>query len=269
MPATSNERLRTLGLRTDLVIERDRASIVEHDAFITVRTPGNPGYYFGNFLIFDRAPRPEDADRWPQLFNEQFAVDPQVRHAAFAWSIDAERGYIEPFLQRGYTLQERVVLTGSGVRDFEPPQGVQIRLFDGDADWSAQLELGYATREECYDREPYEAFKRLQVEHHRQITREFGAWLGAFDGDRLTGSCGIFSVADGIARYQDVGVFPEYRNRGIARSLICAAGRFAIEQFGSKQLIIVADEHDFARRIYERAGLTLTQREGALWISHR
>lgn len=269
MPATSDTPARTLGLRTDLAIERGRATVTRHDACICVRTPSNPGYYFGNFLIFDRAPQPDDADRWPQIFEHYFAADPQVKHAAFAWIIDDESGSIAPFLERGYTFQERSVLAAEIVRDFTPPPGVHIRPFHGEDDWRAQLELGFATREDAYDREPYEAFKRLQVAYHREIAGRFGAWLGAFDGDRLAGSCGIFSTEDGIARYQDVGVFPEYRNRGIARSLISAAARFAIEHFGTRQLVIVADAGDFARRIYERAGFTVVQREGAIWIANR
>jgi ribosomal protein S18 acetylase RimI-like enzyme len=265
VPATFDERVRTLGL----AIERDRATVSEHDGFLCVRTPGNPSYYFGNVLIFDRAPQTDDADRWPQHFDEQFAGDPQVRHAAYAWSIDADAGTTQPFLERGYTFEERAVLTADRAAEYEPPPGVRIRPLQSERDWRMQLELGYATREEQHDREPYDAFKRLQVAYHREISRRFGVWLGAFEGDRLTGSCGIFDAGDGIARYQDVGVHEEYRNRGIARSLISAAGRFACEHLGAAQLVIVANADDFARRIYERAGFIAIQREGALWISHR
>lgn len=270
MPVSSNgERVRTLGWRTDLAIESDRAVVDEHDGFIAVRTPSNPGYHFGNFLLFDRAPQAGDEERWPRLFEEIFAPDARVRHAAFGWSIEGDPGCIAPFVARGYAMQERVVLTASAPREFAEPPGVHIRPFRCDNDWDKQLALGFATREACYERESYEQFKTAQVAHHRMIAIRFGAWLGAFDGDRLAGSCGIFSIGDGIARYQDVGVFPEYRNRGVARALICAAGRFARERFAATQLVIVADAEHYARSLYERAGFTQTQREGALWIAHR
>lgn len=269
MPVSFNERIRTLGLRTDLAIESDRSVVEEHDGYLAVRTPSNPGYYFGNFLLFEDGPRAADQTRWPQVFEENFAADPHVRHAAFAWSIDEDPGHVEPFLERGYTLQERAVLTADVPGEFAPPAGLHIRPFRCENDWNKQLELGFATREACYEREPYERFKTAQMAHHRAITARFGAWLGAFEGERLAGSCGVFSTGEGVARYRDVGVFPEFRNRGVARALISAAGHLARARFGATQLVIVAEAAAFARRLYERAGFTAMQREGALWITHR
>lgn len=270
MPVSSNgERVRTLGWRTDLAIESDRAAVEEHDGFVAVRTPQNPGYHFGNFLLFDQPPQAGDDVRWPQMFEEVFAADTRVRHAAFGWSIEDDPGRIAPFVARGYAVQERIVLTTSVPREFAAPPGLHIRPFRCENDWDKQLALGFATREACYERESYERFKTAQVAYHRTIARRFGAWLGAFEGDRLAGSCGIFSIGDGIARYQDVGVCPGYRNRGVARALISAAGRFARERFAAAQLVIVADAENYARRLYERCGFTQMQREGALWIAHR
>jgi GNAT superfamily N-acetyltransferase len=264
----SSERLRTLGLRTDVALERDRAIVQECEEFVAVRTPENPGYYFGNALIFDRPPQPGDDERWPSLFEQYFARYAAVRHAAFAWSVEEDAGCIEPFVQRGYTFEDRVVLTAQTIGDAPVPVGMHVRVLQSDDDWAAQLELGLATREAMHEPQAYAVFKAAQVAHQRKIAGELGAWLGAFDGDRLAGSCGIFVVED-VARYQDVGVLPDYRNRGIARSLIAKAGAYAIEQLGAPRLAIVAAADDFPRTMYERAGFTLYQREGALWISRR
>lgn len=269
MPVISNDRVRSLGLRTSLVLDGHRAQVDDHPGFIAVHTPSNPGYYFGNFLLYDRAPQTQDAEIWVQDFERIFHEHADVRHAAFAWSIDGQRGAIEGFVVRGYTYQESVVLAASALHEFPLPDGLRVRALRTDADWSAQLELGLANREERYESEPYARFKERQVEHHRYISEVCGAWLGAFDGERLAGSCGIFVAGEGIARYQDVGVHPEYRNRGIARALLGAAAHYAGEQFGTKQFVIVAAEDDFPRKIYERAGFTLYQREGALWIANR
>lgn len=269
MPAISESRIRTLGLRTDLAIESGRSQISEHDGFIAVRTPSNPGYHFGNFLIFDAPPQAGDEDRWPMLFEELFGGDSRVRHAAFAWSVADQAQQVEGFIDRGYTLEERVVLTASHLRDFPSPDGLYVRRFRCDNDWNAQFELSMATRDEVHEAAGYARFKAAQIAYHREISERFGAWLGVFDGERLAGSCGIYSIGDGIARYQDVGVLPAYRNRGIARSLVSAAGRFAIERFGATQLVIVANAGDFARRIYERCGFAAYQDECALWIAAR
>lgn len=269
MPGSFSRSPRTLGLRTQLALNRDRSRIESCDGFLAVRTPSNPGYYFGNFLVFDRAPQLGDDERWVRHFEGAFAGDPAVRHAAFAWSIDERPGAIDPFLRRGYCYDESAVLTAREVRPFSPPRSMHVRPLRGDEDWAAQLALGIASREERYEPAAYARFKAAQVLHHRSLAERAGVWLGAFEGDRLTGSCGIFPAEDGIARYQDVTVLPEYRNRGIARSLVAAAGCFALERLGARELVIVAAADDFPRKIYERVGLTLLEREGALWISER
>lgn len=269
MRATSNARVRTLGWRTEIEIERDRSTLEDRDGYLIMRTPSNPGYYMGNILIFDRAPQAGDEDRWAQLFEERFAAYPQVRHAAFAWSVNGELGRIEPFLERGYAVQQRAVLVTRRIREFPTPDGLHVRALAGGSDWQQQLALGLATREEQYEAESYAVFKAAQAAYHRRIAEKFGVWLAAFDGERLTGSCGVFPLSGGVARYQDVAVLPEYRNRGIARCLIGAAGRYALERFCARELVIVAEADDFPRKIYELAGFTLHQREAALWISNR
>lgn len=268
MPATSDPRIRTLGLRTDLEVERDRAIITEHEGFIAVRTPSDPSYHFGNYLIFDEPPRTGDDERWMEIFDEVFADDRDVFHCAFAWSGEDE-GEAGGFIARGFTMQDRAVLASSQVREFAIPQGLHVRRLHGEDDWKAQFELSMQTREDVYEELGYARFKAGQIAYHRKISERFGAWLGMFDGDRLVGSCGIFRAGEGVARYQDVGVIPAYRNRGIARSLVSAAGRFALETFGAKQVVIVAIADDFPRGIYEHCGFTLYQRERALWIAHR
>ncbi|HLI94704.1 MAG TPA: GNAT family N-acetyltransferase [Candidatus Baltobacteraceae bacterium] len=268
MPAISDPRIRTLGLQTGLAIERGRATVREHGDAISVHTPSNPGYYFGNLLIFDRPPGVGDELRWPMRFAQLFAGDPRVRHAAFAWSGD-DASYADAFIERGYVVEERAVLTAAQTREYSVPEDLQVRPLDSDSDWDAQLALGLAAREDAHEPEMYARFKQAQVAYHRRFSESSGVWLGAFDGNRLAGSCGIYSVDDGIARYQDVGVLPQYRNRGIARGLICAAAKLARERFGATQLVIVAEASDFPRRIYERCGFTLYQRECVLWIAAR
>lgn len=268
MPVTFNRRPRSLGLRTDIALERDRSIVTEHDGFLAIRTPSNPGYYFGNVLIFDRAPQAGDEDRWPRSFEDVFGGEAAVRHAAFAWSVDESCGPVEAFRERGYTFEDRAVLAAQRVADVPLPADIEIRPLRSDEDWQAQLALGLATREPEHDAAAYARFKAAQVAHHRHLSETLGVWLGAFDGDRLAGSCGIFPVDD-LARYQDVAVFPEYRRRGIARRLIAGAARYALRHFASKRLIIVAAADDFPRTLYEAVGFTLYQREAALWIARR
>ena len=76
---------RSLALATDLdVLALDRV-IERRDGFLLVRSPGNPTFYWGNFLLFDREPAPGDGPRWEALFDEAFGDDPRVKHRTFAW----------------------------------------------------------------------------------------------------------------------------------------------------------------------------------------
>lgn len=268
-PAISNLLARTLGIRTDVVLNAPRLEIEERGAFAILRTPSNPGYYFGNYLIFDRAPAPVDLERWQDEFERAFEHYPQVRHAAYVFSGRAERDAVKVFADAGYTIENRAVMTAARIADFQPPAGIEVRPLLDDADWAGQMDMQMASRPPEHDERAYRRFKERQIAHHRALSERSGVWLGAFDGARLTGSCGIFPAGDALARYQDVSVDPGYRNRGIARALVSAAGAWALRSFGVRTLIIVAKADAFARRIYEKAGFEMTQSETAIWKARR
>ena len=66
-------------------------------------------FRFGNFLLFDDAPRPGDGERWERLFEREFADEPRVRHCTLRWDRpDGETGAMtEEFTARGYTRSRR------------------------------------------------------------------------------------------------------------------------------------------------------------------
>lgn len=72
---------RSLALATDLFIPRlGGARVTERDGYEVVRTPEQPTFYYGNFLLFPAAPGPGDFERWTGCFRAEFADDPEVRH---------------------------------------------------------------------------------------------------------------------------------------------------------------------------------------------
>lgn len=270
MPSISDFVPATLGVRTELVVDGARSVLEARSGYAVVRTPQNPGYYNGNFLLFDAPPQAADAERWPRFFEEAFAGDARVKHAAFCWNASEGLGACADFQQAGYTLEESSVMTASEVAPFALPDALHVRELRGDDDWRRQLEMQLDDIPDIYEAEGYRSFKAAQLAHHRFIAENLGVWLGAFERDgALAGSCGIFPAGRGLARYQDVMVAKRCRNRGIARALICAAGRYAFEHFAAQMLIIVADTHGIARRIYEHCGFTEEQREARLWKADR
>ena len=61
---------RSLVWATDLdVLALDRV-LERRPGYVVVRSPGNPEYYWGNFLLFDDPPGESDGVRWEALFDE-------------------------------------------------------------------------------------------------------------------------------------------------------------------------------------------------------
>ena len=74
MTDMSTERVVSLGFRTDLMLRRMAGSIiVEHAAHLVVRTPANPRFWWGNFVLFDGPPGQDDGRRWLAVFAEAFS----------------------------------------------------------------------------------------------------------------------------------------------------------------------------------------------------
>ena len=74
----------SLGWRTHLIFPRFDAIIAERADCLLVRTPHNPTYFWGNFLLFDRPPRVGEAASWLTLFAAEIsALQPESSHLAF------------------------------------------------------------------------------------------------------------------------------------------------------------------------------------------
>jgi hypothetical protein len=102
----------SLGWRTDLIFPRFDAQVITRDDHLLVRTPHNPTFYWGNFLLYDHAPRESDAASWLASFDAEISrPQPQSRHIAFG--VDAPEAFELPasFVQAGLTSHVTTVLT--------------------------------------------------------------------------------------------------------------------------------------------------------------
>lgn len=48
--------IRSLGYRTDLLFPRFDGEVIDRGDYTVIRTPSNPTFYWGNFLLFDQPP---------------------------------------------------------------------------------------------------------------------------------------------------------------------------------------------------------------------
>lgn len=263
--------LRSLTLSSDISVLPVDHVVERRDGYLVVRTARNPSFYWGNFLVFDDAPAPDDAERWETLFEQEFADEPLVRHRTFAW--DRPDGAIgaahEEFEPRGYAIEESYALTAdwSGIRPHSRADStVAIEALDHslpleEGRWAQVVELEVASRDDSSDEASYRTFTTTRLRDIRSIFgARAGAWYVAIEpqSNVVVASCGIV-VQDGIGRFQLVATAAAFRRRGICSRLVVDAATHATARFGAERFIIVADAGYHALGLYESLGFRRTE----------
>lgn len=258
--------LRSLGYRTDLFFARFEGIIEDRGEYLVILTPSNPTFFWGNYLLFANPPRPGDLERWQALFRQEISARQTTHHMVFGWdSVDGDSGEVQPFLDDGFHLAENVVLAAQQVN--LPPKynhEVAMRPLMEDWEWDAALQLQVDCREPEHEFDSYMVYKKAKFQRYRDMQRAgLGHWFGAFVGDRLVADLGLFCM-DGIGRFQSVETDPEFRRQGICGTLVHYAAQYGLEQMGARTLVMLADEHYHAARIYESVGFRPVERQRGL-----
>ncbi len=138
-------------------------------------------------------------------------------------------------------------------------------LPDTDEAWNAALDNQVASREDGYEEAPYRRFKAAHLRSLRSMCQAgLGFWYGAFVEGRLVADLGVFHDGAGLLRFQSVGTHPDFRRRGLCGSLVHFAGEHARAHFGASRLVIVADDHASAKRVYASVGFEIVERQQLL-----
>jgi ribosomal protein S18 acetylase RimI-like enzyme len=250
----------SLAFRTDLaMLENSGSTVEDRGTHLVVRTPANPTYWWGNFLLLATAPRDEaDAQRWLDTFEAAF---PEARHRTFG--VDGTSGTADdlaPFAALGLDTEWSSVMTATSVH--EPPRpntSATYRQLASDDDWAQQIELDMAGEEPGTHSIEF-VTGRAEAER-RLVTAGYGAWWGAFEDDRLLASMGLFTASPGLARFQNVKTHPDARGRGLAGTLVHRVSRYGFDELGAHTLVMVADPEYLAIRVYRSVGFADTQRQ--------
>jgi ribosomal protein S18 acetylase RimI-like enzyme len=260
------DAIHSLGFRTDVTLLALQGSTIdERDGFRVIRTPANPGYHWGNFILLDGAPLPGTVAGWVDLFHREF---PGVSHIAIGVDgTEGKAGELEEIMAEHLTVDRSTVLIASRLE--APGRGLsdgELRMLgvDSDEDWSAALELQQVNFPPTVDDDG--EFARRKLAGMRELqARGIGAWFGAFVDGQMVSGLGIFSDTEGVARYQTVDTHPDFRTRGLAGSLVYLAGSHAVESMGAKKLVIVADPDYTAIRLYRALGFDGTESQVQLY----
>jgi len=257
----------SLGWRTDLIFARFDGQVTDCGNHVRVLTPGNPTYWWGNFLLFQHAPGPGDLERWMALFEDEIAArQPASRHRAFGVDV-RERLTLPPeFAAAGFTLSEATVLTLSREQLLEPrrpmPAGVEFRVLELPRDGEAVVDKQVAVDSNRFEPVGYREFAQRQMARFAAMQHAgLGHWFGLVaqvDGRQvLAASCGLFrdpAGREGLGRFQYVSTHPAWRRRGLCTALVHAVCRHGLEAMGLRTLAMVADPADVAIGVYESLG---------------
>ncbi len=252
--------MRSLGYQTDLALLRLGGSEIEDRGdHLVVRSPHNPTFWWGNFLLLDAAPTADKTDQWLARFAETF---PGAAHVALGFDgVDGSLSDLAGFTAAGLSVEGQTVMTAQSVH--EPPhpnREATYRPLDSDDDWTQAVDLRVA----CYgdgagvgrDRE----FAEARATTMRALTDAgHGGWFGAFLGGRLVTSMGLFRTSTGLARFQSVETHPAMRGRGLAGTLVRYVSSYGLSELQAHTLVMVADPEYSAIRLYRSLGFADTE----------
>jgi ribosomal protein S18 acetylase RimI-like enzyme len=244
----------SLGLRTDLaLLELGGTQVEDRDNYLVVRSPHNPTFWWGNFLVLPGVPPPGQTDAWLSRFADEF---PTAEHLTLAFDGNAGRvDDLAAFTERGLRCEASTVLSTSLVH--EPPQPnheASYRELSSDDDWAQSVELRVA----CNDEQEENAFREFairKVATNRALAEAgHGGWFGAFVDGHLHSQMGLFSASPGLARFQSVETHPDARGRGLAGTLVHHVSQYGFRELGATTLVMVADPDYSAIRLYRSVG---------------
>ena len=262
------DRLRSLAYQTDLFFHHFNGIVEKQEDYLTIRTPSNPGFYWGNFILFRKAPKAGDLLRWQDIFKYEFDSSPLVTHQAFGWDeTSSDRGKVEDFQKAGFNVNKSVVLTAGSVRAPSVKNDFKVRTLQLDWEWEAAFENQLAVGKKEHNDSRYSDFKYKQMKAYRKMSEAgLGNWYGAFLGDQLVGDLGLF-ISGGIGRFQSVETHPEFRRQGVCGTLVYQVSKEAFRNKNVKTLVMVADEEYHAAKIYESVGFQPSEHQSGVCLA--
>jgi ribosomal protein S18 acetylase RimI-like enzyme len=258
------------GWRTEFILHRHGALIHEHDDCIVVRTPANPTFYWGNFLLLPEAPADADLAAWRERFAQEIsAMQPASQHEAFGINRPPAHGRLPAWEAAGFELIQTAVLRLRPAQLRAVPKAARGTLQFDTLDLVNDAEAIVAL--ECADTQGFEpvayaAFRRCQLPRYAAMAQQGdAAWFGVRCDGVLAADCGL--MRDGrLGRFQSVATHPAWRRRGLCTALVHGGSQWGFRQWGLDEILMCADPDDVAIGIYEALGY---QRIGLQWSLQR
>lgn len=254
----------SLGFRTDLALLTRGDTVVEDlGTHLVVRTPSNPTYFWGNFILLAGHPAPGGEKEVVGVFRSEF---PDAEHVSIGIDVtgapDHQDAWASRWADAGMSPDVSTVLTAERlVRPLATIADVELRALADDDDWEQRAQLEHALHPSTGEGEFMTFARARNAAERAQVEAGEGARLGAFLEGRLVSTAGVFVTEPGTARFQTVETHPDHRRQGIGATVVHAAGTHALDQLGARVLVIVADTDGEAIGIYRRLGFADRERQ--------
>ncbi len=246
----------SLGYQTDLALLRLGGSeIADRGDHLVVRTPHNPTFWWGNFLLLAAPPPVEDTSRWLDTFAQAF---PDAAHVALGFDgVAGSVADLTGFATEGMQVEGSTVMTAQSVHvALHSDSEATYRLLSTEDDWAQHVDLRVA----CHDgrgMDDYRAVAAAKATTMRALVHAgHGGWFGAFQNGELLSSLGLFRIGTDLARFQSVETHPAARGRGLAGTLVYVASTYGFTELRVRTLVMVADPEYSAIRLYRSVGFT-------------
>jgi ribosomal protein S18 acetylase RimI-like enzyme len=234
------------------------AVVEDRGDHLVIRTPDNPWFYWGNFLLVPPL-GPGDDQRWLDVFAATF---PEARHVAIGVDgTGGDLGSCAALRDAGLEPEVDVVLTATSLRTpGETSSDVELRALSSDDDWRQSVAFRIEA-DDTGDPAHREFAAARQAELRRQADAGHGVYVGAFVDGVLAAELGCYTDGAGLARFQSVETAPAYRRRGLASALMVLAESLLRQQHDVDRLVIVADPDYVAIDLYRRLGFADAERQ--------
>lgn len=252
--------IRSLGFRTDLrLLEMTGSRIEDRGTHLVVRTPDNPTYFWGNFLLLRQLPVPGGEREVIGAFHTEF---PEAEHVAIGVDgTEDQAGAVQAFADAGLEVESGVVLTAAVLVESRPvADGVVVRALESDDDWEQRARLSHHLWSRTEEATFLTYARRKNAQERALVARGIGRRFGAFVDDTLVSTAGVFVTHAGVARFQSVETHPERRRQGLATAVVHAAGEHALAAYRIESLVIAADHDGDAIRLYRNLGFVDAER---------
>jgi GNAT superfamily N-acetyltransferase len=249
----------SLGFRTDLALLTSSGSLVEdRGTHLVVRSPENPSYFWGNFILLAQPPALGGEKEVVGAFHTEYPLADHVSIGIDTADLtDESRAAFEA---AGMTVDVATVLTAGRV-NLPRKVEAEVREVTSDEDWEGRARLS----QQLYPNTSEDTFmtyaRQKNAQERKLVEAGRGKRFGAFVDDMIVSTAGIFVTEDGVARYQSVETHPDHRRKGLAAAVVHVAGQHALDHLDVRRLVIVADTDGEAIGIYRRLGFNDVERQ--------